>query len=171
MLRKYKLIEFLSVAVALSGLTASHAVGATPSATVSSGSTLAEQFAQNSGANDYFQQGLTSYQQGDLPKAEVAFRKAVEIDPTFAEAYANLGSVLANQNKLAEAIPAFLQAIRLQPNSPAFHYLLGVALYQNNRLPEAIGPLRKARDLLKSQGKNQDAESINQLLKSVGLKE
>lgn len=163
---KYKLIEILSVTAALWGLIAfqSRAVTASPAVPIS------EQLVQNSGANDYFQQGMSFYQKGDFPSAEIAFRKAIEIDPKFAEAYANLGSILANQKKLADAIPAFKEAIRLQPNSPAFHYLLGITLFQSNRLSESVEPLKKARDLLRSQGKNQDADAIDQLLKESGLK-
>src|SRR4028118_729169 len=78
---------------------------------------------QNTGANEYFQQGLNFAAQQDIASAEAAFRRVIEIDPNFAEAYANLGSVLANQNKLAEALPYFETAIRLKPNVPEFYYM------------------------------------------------
>lgn len=125
-------------------------------------------FAQNSSANDLFQQGVNLYQRGNLAEAETAFRKALQIDPNFAEAQANLGSILANQNKISEAIPYFEAAIRLKPDLAVFHYQLGLALYLNSRPADAINPLKKARDLLRAQGKTQEAETIEQALQRLG---
>src|SRR4028118_2301876 len=46
---------------------------------------------QNTGANEYFQQGLNFAAQQNTASAEAAFRRVIQIDPNFAEAYANLG--------------------------------------------------------------------------------
>ena len=122
---------------------------------------------QNPGANEYFQEGLNLAAQQDREGAEAAFRQVIQIDPNFAEAYANLGSILANQNKLAEAVPNFQTAIRLKPNIPEFHYMFGQVLYAQNKMSEAVESVKKARDLFRSQGKTQEANSLEQVLKDM----
>ena len=122
---------------------------------------------QNTGANQSFQQGLNFAAELNAASAEAAFRRVIQIDPNFAEAYANLGSILANQNKLAEAIPNFETAIRLKPNVPEFHYMLGQVLYAQNKMGDAVESIKKARDLFKSQGKTQEANSLDQIIKDM----
>jgi len=78
-----------------------------------------------------------------------------------------LGSILANQNKLAEALPNFQTAIRLKPNVPEFHYMLGQVLYAQNKMADAVESVKKARDLFRRQGKTQQANSLEQVLKDM----
>ncbi len=122
---------------------------------------------QNTGANEYFQQGLNFAAQQNTASAEAAFRRVIEIDPNFAEAYANLGSILANQNKLAEALPYFETAIRLKPNVPEFHYMLGKVLSAQNKRAEAVESVKKARDLYRKQGQTQAANKLDEVIKNL----
>ncbi|MDB9510642.1 tetratricopeptide repeat protein [Kamptonema animale CS-326] len=174
MLKKFKNRDILTVVAVAVTLITSQAVAATTLPSVKAAkptpTLLASQIlAENSSANDYFQKGVALVQKQDLAGAEAAFRKAIEINPNFAEAYANLGSVLANQDKLEEAISNFEKAVSLKPNVAVLHYLLGRALYEQNRPQEAAEPLKKARDLFKQQGQNQEAETIERVLKENGL--
>ena len=121
----------------------------------------------NQEAKTEFERGVKLYKEGELKLAEAAFRKAIELDSEFAEAYANLGSILASQNNLAEAISQFENAVRLRPELAVLHYQLGVALYLENKRPEAVVSLTKARDLLKKQGKIEDAEKIEKAIKRI----
>lgn len=121
----------------------------------------------NQEAKAEFERGVKLYKEGELKSAEAAFRKAIELDSEFAEAYANLGSILASQNNLAEAISQFENAVRLRPELAVLHYQLGVALYLENKRPEAVVSLTKARDLLKKQGKIEDAEKIEKAIKRI----
>jgi tetratricopeptide (TPR) repeat protein len=123
---------------------------------------------QNPAANEVFQQGVNLAKQQNMEGAEAAFRRAIQMDPNFAEAYANLGSILANQNKLAESLPNFENAIRLKPNSPEFHYMLGQVLYAQNKMADAVESVKKARDLFRKQGKTQEANTLEQVLKDMG---
>ena len=122
---------------------------------------------QNTGANEYFQQGLNFATQQNTASAEEAFRRAIQIDPNFAEAYANLGSILANQNKLAEALPYFENAIRLKPNVPEFYYMLARVLSAQNKKAEAVESVKKARDLYRNQGKTQAANKLDEVIKNI----
>ena len=123
--------------------------------------------AQNTGANEYFQQGLNFATQQNTASAEAAFRRVIEIDPNFAEAYANLGSILANQNKLAEALPYLETAIRLKPKVPEFYYMLAKVLSAQNKRAEAVESVKKARDLYRNQGKTQAANKLDEVIKNL----
>jgi tetratricopeptide (TPR) repeat protein len=122
---------------------------------------------QNTGANEYFQQGLNFAAQQNTASAEEAFRRVIEIDPNFAEAYANLGSILANQNKLAEAVTYFETAIRLKPKVPEFYYMLGKVLSAQNKMAEAVESIKKARDLYRNQGKTEAANKLGEVIKNL----
>ena len=130
-------------------------------------SPLNNSLVQNTGANEYFQQGLNFAAQQNRASAEAAFRRAIEIDPNFAEAYANLGSILANQNKLAEALPYFETAIRLKPNVPEFYYMRAKVLSAQNKRAEAVESVKKARDLYRKQGKTQAANKLDEVIKNL----
>jgi len=130
-------------------------------------SPLNNSLVQNTGANEYFQQGLNFATQQNTASAEAAFRRVIEIDPNFAEAYANLGSILANQNKLAEALPYFETAIRLKPNVPEFYYMRAKVLSAQNKRAEAVESVKKARDLYRNQGKTQAANKLDEVIKNL----
>ncbi|MEO6862818.1 MAG: tetratricopeptide repeat protein [Microcoleus sp.] len=166
MFKEFKINQFLT-ATAATLLTVAPIYAANISLPVRAESPVKNILVQNSGANEYFQQGLNLAAQQDSAGAEAAFRRAIEIDPNFAEAYANLGSILANQNKLAEAVPNFQTAIRLKPNVPELHYMFGQVLYAQNKMPEAVESVKKALDLFRKQGKTQDANSLEQVLKNM----
>lgn len=122
---------------------------------------------KNPVAQKSFQEGLDFYKAKNLAEAEKSFRKAVEVDPNFAEAYANLGSVLANQDKVSQAIPQFEKAISLRPDVPFLHYQLGVALYLEKRPTDAIASLQKAKELLNKSGNSEDAAQIESAIKKI----
>ncbi len=167
MLNKFKKNQFLTAAAAASLLTVAPVCAANISLPVRAESPVNNSLVQNTGANEYFQQGLNFAAEQNRASAEAAFRRVIQIDPNFAEAYANLGSILANQNKLAEALPNFETAIRLKPNVPEFHYMLGQVLYAQNKKADAVASVKKARDLFKNQGKTQEANTLDLVIKDM----
>ena len=54
-------------------------------------------------------------EQKDLPAAILQFTRATRLDPDFAEAYNQLGIVLAESGKRTEAEAAFRTALRISP--------------------------------------------------------
>ena len=169
MFSEFKKNQFLAVTAAVSLLTVAPVHAANNYLAVRTESPVKNNnLVQNTGANESFQQGLNFAAEQNAASAEAAFRRVIQIDPNFAEAYANLGSILANQNKLAEALPNFQTAIRLKPNVPEFHYMLAQVLYAQNKMEDAVESVKKARDLFKSQGKTQEANSLEQIIKEMG---
>ncbi len=65
---------------------------------------------------------------GRLGEAEALYREAIRLDPRFAKAYNNLGSVLGRQGRTAEAILEISKALELAPNLPEAHNNLGIVL-------------------------------------------
>ena len=74
---------------------------------------------------------------GKLKEAESLFRKAIELNPDFAEAHCNLGNLLSDFGKLKEAESLFRKAIELNPDFAEAHCNLG-SLYQS------LGQLKEA---------------------------
>ncbi len=68
----------------------------------------------------YFYLGEFYRQQGDIKQAEVAYRMAVEIEPTYAEAYLSLGLLneLSSEPNYAEAVSWYKQYNKLDSNEP-----------------------------------------------------
>ncbi|MDX1433390.1 MAG: tetratricopeptide repeat protein, partial [Gammaproteobacteria bacterium] len=79
-----------------------------------------------------------------LDEAVVAYRRALELDPGFAAAAANLGAALRLQGKAAEAIAAYRRAVAANPNLAELHYNLGIALEDDGRREEAIAAYHRA---------------------------
>ncbi|NEQ41632.1 MAG: tetratricopeptide repeat protein [Okeania sp. SIO3I5] len=162
---KYSLLAITAIVTILSTTQAdASSFKLTPKQSQSNNTTI---IALNQEAKTEFERGVKLYKEGDLKSAEAAFRKAIDLDSEFAEAYANLGSLLANQNNLSEAISQFENAVRLRPELAVLHYQLGVALYLENKRPEAVVSLSKARDLLKEQGKTEEAEKVEKAIERI----
>ncbi len=72
------------------------------------------------------------------PSAAVdAYRQALALDPTDADARANLGRLLHAQGALEDAEAEFRQALRHDPRHATAAFNLGVALQDQDRLEEA----------------------------------
>ena len=86
------------------------------------------------------------------------YKQAVCVDPSFSDAYANLGRELAHDESWVAAVEAYQEALRIGPYELALHYALSNALIQARRTNEAIAEFRK---ILQSNPK--DAECCFQL--------
>ena len=78
--------------------------------------TLTQQaYAYNSLAVDSYNRGLDYSKYGNYPEAIVFFTKAISLDPTFTDAYYNLGSLYEYTNDLTSATNVFEQLIAKNP--------------------------------------------------------
>ena len=83
--------------------------------------------------NSYFalsNLGAVQIEGGKLSAAEVALKKAIEIEDTESYAYTNLGIVYSRQGKFDEAIVALHKAVALNDEDAVAHNYLGVCLGQ-----------------------------------------
>ena len=65
---------------------------------------------------------------GRLQAASDAFKKVLDLNPTYAEAHNNMGVTLQEQGNLDEAIAAYNKALSLKPDYAEAHKNLGFAL-------------------------------------------
>ncbi len=84
---------------------------------------------------------------GKLKEAESIQRKAIEIDPSYAEAHSNLGNILRHIGELKEAELSTRKAIKIDPNYAEAHSNLGNILRHIGKLKEAEFSIRKAIEL------------------------
>lgn len=76
-------------------------------------------------------------QSGKLVVAEQCFRNALNIDPNFSEAWANLGHLRARAGDLSYAEQCFLKALAQSPDLEAAVLMLGVLLMNKKRFDES----------------------------------
>ena len=82
-----------------------------------------------------------------LPRAEVAARRAVELDPESAEGYMSLGAVRAYRARLRDAEEPFLKALELDPDNPDALHFYGQSLGGVGRLKDEIALRQRLRIL------------------------
>ena len=75
--------------------------------------------------------------------ARNSYKKAVELEPGFFEALANLGVVLQEQNRLAEAIETYKKVLLIQQDAKIF-FNMGTALKNEGKLGDAVESYNQA---------------------------
>ncbi len=83
----------------------------------------------------------------DLKTAEVRYRRALQCDPSSADAHLRLGMVLEDQKRYNEAIAQLKEATVLEPNESSAHYHLASAYSQTGRKAEARVEYNKVRQI------------------------
>jgi len=81
---------------------------------------------------------------GDVTGAETCFRRAVQIEPDFAEAHANLGLMLDRKFDTAAAEICYRRSIELNPTYPQTFLNLGVLCAGKKRFAEAEAAYERA---------------------------
>ena len=84
---------------------------------------------------------------GEKEAAKAAFRKVIELDDTYAEAYFNLGLLLSADGQAIEAERLLRKAAQLDPGSHRAHGALGVLLQELGKYSEAKAELRRALEI------------------------
>jgi len=93
----------------------------------------------------HYNLGLAYQKLGRFQEAEQAYRRSVELDPTLAEAWVNLGGVRLHGWDFEGCLEASLRAVELRDDLVLAHHNLGQAyLYMND--PENL--VRSARRVL-----------------------
>ncbi len=101
---------------------------------------------------------------GAFAQATEAYRKAVGLDPKFAEAWMNLGVTAMRAGEPAMAAEGFRQAAVLLPGDGETQFNLGVALEETGRPEEAAQAYRRSASL----GESRAYFNLGQVLESQG---
>jgi tetratricopeptide (TPR) repeat protein len=74
----------------------------------------------------------------DKVGAEVAYRRALELDPNYADAFINLGALLCEAERCGEAVALYDEAIRRLPDHALLFFNRAIALEDQGRLSDAL---------------------------------
>ena len=86
----------------------------------------------------WFALGFANFKLDKNEEAERALRKAIDLDPNFAPAFAYLGLIRARTGAYGEAIPLYEKAIRADPKLAVIHHLIADAMLKQNGDPRII---------------------------------
>jgi tetratricopeptide (TPR) repeat protein len=95
--------------------------------------------------------GQVLTEQGDLPGAQLEFRRALDLRPDFPDALTGSGQILLLQHHPAGAGALFERALRTQPDSLAAHNGYAIALRQCGKQEKADQEFTEARKLFRQQ--------------------
>ena len=123
----------------------------------------AQRYTRNLAAYDHFLRGQAQFlvrHAVDNEAARASYRKAIELDPGFARAYAGLAMTYALEPRLrptADAAPALARALELaetarqiDPDIPEVHWAIGLVQVQQRQHDKAMASLNKAIALNRS---------------------
>lgn len=96
-------------------------------------------------ADRAFREALAAHKAGKTQEAEQGYRRALELDDRYEQAFYNLGLIYYGQNRLTVAKEAFEQAARLNPAFTAAQY--NIALVEHRR-DNNTAALQKLEDIL-----------------------
>ncbi|MCZ6831726.1 MAG: tetratricopeptide repeat protein [Gammaproteobacteria bacterium] len=88
--------------------------------------------------------GLALRDRGELEKAGLCYRAALDIKADIPEVLYNLGNLLQEKGEVVEAGQCYRQALSVQPHFPLAHYNLGNSCRDQGRLEDAITHYRES---------------------------
>jgi tetratricopeptide (TPR) repeat protein len=88
-------------------------------------------------------QGGEALRGGRMEQAASAFERCTVLDPSFAEAWFNLGLVRFQQHKIGDAVPLFEKSLKLKPSLRGANLFLGIAQYRTMDYPKATEALTR----------------------------
>ena len=98
----------------------------------------------------YFYYGAACERNGEFERAVNLFKKAIELNPDYADAYNYLGYMYADKGiNLNESLKLIEKAISYEPNNGAFIDSLGWIYYKLGKYDQALVELQKAVELIK----------------------
>ena len=87
---------------------------------------------------EFNNQAITAYNAKQYKDAEIAFKKAIDLNPSYAEAHSNLGALYAKFKLYDKAIELYQKSIKLKPTYAGAYTNLGNALNKKARHEEAV---------------------------------
>jgi len=106
-----------------------------------------EMRALDRGAASHVQRGIGFEEAGRIEDAIVEHEKALELDPEFVQAHANLIILYGKTKQPQKAEEHFRAAVRLNPNHADSYYNYGVLLIEERKYEEAEAAFKKAVEI------------------------
>jgi tetratricopeptide (TPR) repeat protein len=91
--------------------------------------------------------GTLHAERGEWVDAELAYRTALRIDPSFVPAFVNLADLERARGRDGEGERQLRKALEIEPDNGDVHHALGLWLVRGGRLPDAIAELERAAEL------------------------
>lgn len=85
----------------------------------------------------YYNLGLVASKQGNINDALNNYKKAIGINPDFADAHKSLADVLFSKGDMAQAVKHYSEAFRINPDDATTHYNIGVILFLQKKIKAA----------------------------------
>lgn len=112
--------------------------------------------------------GSALHQTGDAAQATTHLRRALELEPQHRLAHFNLARILIASDRVPEAIEHLLKTREpVDDRTPGFLYGLADAYVRVGDIDQAVAYAREARDLARSMGQTDLAESIAQDVRAL----
>jgi Tfp pilus assembly protein PilF len=132
------------------------------------GSRSLERAAKLSGTPQiYYKLGEVYRALNDDSRAYGAFKRAIELSPTFTEARSRLGQILMERQDYVSAAIIYRQLTDQNPQDAEAFFSLGLALRGRDRIAEAQTVFEQARALFDRQGNQARAKEVKELLKQM----
>jgi superkiller protein 3 len=93
---------------------------------------------------DHFNSGVLFLNQREFSKAIQAYQKVIELDPSFVEAYNNLGIAYQMIGEIDKAFEAYERTTKINPNYEKGYNNLGTLFFLEGRYAEALETFQKA---------------------------
>ncbi|MBD1912064.1 MULTISPECIES: tetratricopeptide repeat protein [unclassified Leptolyngbya] len=125
-------------------------------------------------AESYFEEGVLFHRDGQFEQAIQSYQNATRVDPTFDDAYINLGLAYIQINQLDDAVNVFHQVLELpeRVEAPASnytlaHYNLAIIFSRQGKMDEALAEVQQALAITPTFGR---AQQLQQQLQSQELR-
>ena len=96
---------------------------------------------------EFIRAGQEARKAREYARAEKQFLRAADINPQFAQAWAELGTNSYLAGEYAKGVEYFRKALAIDPGQAAYHYYLGLALDKGRQQDEALREYRRAVEL------------------------
>ena len=106
----------------------------------------------------HYMLGLSAWKSGDLAKSELAFEKALSVDPFHVKSLVNLSRVFIEEKRYDDALDRLTAAAEINPESTEVFRLLGRTYVAQGKAGEAMEAYRRAIEI-----DSFDAWSMNNL--------
>ena len=98
-------------------------------------------------AEEWALTGLSLQSEGELVRADEAFRSAISWDPRSSLAWDGLGMTLQRQGRVDEATSAYVRAVEINDSNSLAWYHLGLLREESRDLPGAVAAYRRANGI------------------------